>query len=179
MPRSLHATAAVPSAVSNSAYAMDMKRRDSGARAVERRAHHGRALAHQVANVLCALVGKEIDGPDESRPRAVVFDVDRSLVVEKAAARDRIRETTQAVVDADDLLARRGAVGEGDHARAPLEMRFGHEARHQTPVKLANVAHRVPHAGGGGSKVEGFTQGGHVRGCGVAELRRSRGSDSL
>ena len=70
-------------------------------------------------------------------------------------------ETTQVVIDTDDLLTCRGAIGEGEQACASLETRFGHEAGHEAPMQLAYVTHRVPHGGGRGAEVESFTQGGH------------------
>src|SRR4029453_12843484 len=57
---------------------------------------------------------------------------------------DRPRETSIRFVQIHEQFAGDEAVTERDNARAGLEPRVGHEARHKTRVQRAEVSQRIP-----------------------------------
>jgi hypothetical protein len=58
---------------------------------------------------------------------------------------DRVNQAARFVVAVDEQLARDAAIRERHDARVRLELRVGHESRHQSLVHGAEVAHRIPY----------------------------------
>src|SRR5690242_1249518 len=66
-------------------------------------------------------------------------------MVRRVATRRRIGKTPVLVIDRDEALTDDEPVGEGDDARAVLELSVRDESRHESFVDRADVTHRGPH----------------------------------
>jgi hypothetical protein len=101
---------------------------------------HGRQSGrHHLLDVAGEFIRQQIRHPDEARPASLGLHQRRALIVVEVLAHDGPAHPPACFVHADDVLARRHAVREGDEARVAFQFRIRDEAGHQPGVQRAHV----------------------------------------